>query len=246
MTLRKGARRIFGWLKDRRAGEVHERVTVREAAGWSEVSLNTYLRKNKLAPFLLELADGRLRILVDGRDLSKPHFHETFTQTAPRKVTLSPGDRLFGDTNEYELVEPIGSGAVGNVWSARVGASKVVDLVAVKVMLPREDLLDGSKLANVRERFRREAANGQVLKHPNVVRYIDTGAVQKNPFLVMELAGASVGKHLKRGGHLAPGDADEIIHACVAGLKYLHDKGCPHRDVKPDNILCFRQQQLHP
>ena len=83
-----------------------------------------------------------------------PHFHETFTQTAPRKVTLSPGNRLSGDTNEYELVEPLGSGAVGNVWSARVGAPQTVDMVAVKIMLPREDLLDGSKLVNVRERFR--------------------------------------------------------------------------------------------
>ena len=241
MALRKGARRIFVWLKDRRAGEVHERATVREAAGWSEVSLNTYLGKNKLAPFLLELADGRLKALIDGSDLSEPHFHETFTQTAPRKVTLSPGDRLFGDTDKYELDEPLGSGAVGKVWSARVGASNTVDLVAVKIMLPREDLLDGSKLANVRERFRQEAANGQVLEHPNVVRYVDTGAVQKNPFLVMELADASVGQHLKRGGHLAPVDVDEIVHACVAGLRYLHDMGCPHRDVKPDNILCFEE-----
>ena len=59
--------------------------------------------------------------------------------------------------------------------------------------------------------------------------------------LVMELADASVGKHLKHGGHLSPVDVDEIVHACVAGLRYLHDMGCPHREVKPDNILCFEE-----
>ena len=241
MILRQGAARIFGWLKDRQAGEVHERAMIRSVTGWSEVSLKTYLGKNKLAPFLLELSDGRLKVLTDGRDLSEAHFHETFTQAAPRKVTLSPGDCLFSDTNKYTLVEPLGSGAVGNVWSARVSAPKAASLVAVKIMLPREDLLDISKLVNVRERFRREAANGQTLRHPNIVRYFDTGAIQENPFLVMELADASVGKHLKHGSHLDPVEVDEIVYACIAGLGYLHDMDCPHRDVKPDNILSFEE-----
>ncbi len=30
-----------------------------------------------------------------------------------------------------------------------------------------------------------------------------------------------------------------VIRECAAGLKYLHDMGCVHRDVKPHNILRF-------
>ena len=69
-------------------------------------------------------------------------------------------------------------------------------LVAAKVMLPHADLIQSSKLPNVRERFRREARNGQVLTHPNIVRYLDSGQTEKNPFLIMELADRSVADQL--------------------------------------------------
>ena len=65
-------------------------------AEWSDVSLSTYLKKNKVAPFLQRLADRKLKILMEGDQISAEFFDETFTQTAPRLVTLSAGDQLSG------------------------------------------------------------------------------------------------------------------------------------------------------
>lgn len=237
-VLKRGEKLAYDWFKQRKMGEIHEREALMQAAGWSETSLKTYLGKNKLAPFVLPLADGKLKVLMNGADITEEYFHEVFRQTAPRKVNLSVGDRVKGTHSEYELVEPLGRGAVGHVWSAKKLASKTVELVAVKIMLPREDLLADSALVNIRERFRREGRNGPTLDHVNVVRYLDAGDVEKNPFLVMELAERAVSKELE-DGPLAENDAADIVRSVLNALDYLHSKQCPHRDIKPANILQF-------
>ena len=119
MALTRGAKNLFDWLMKQEAGTIVTNEDVMSAAGWSEVSLMTYLRKNKVAPFLQRLADRKLKVLLDGDEISEQFFDETFTQTAPRLIALSAGDQLEGEHDTYELVEPIGNGAVGKVWSAR-------------------------------------------------------------------------------------------------------------------------------
>ncbi len=239
MALVKGAKRCYDWLKTKRAGEIVAMDEAMQATGWSMSSLRTYLTKNKLAPFLLELEGHTLKILIDGKELSERYFDEVFTQTAPAKVTLDVGTILAGRSAAYSLVEPLGNGAVGHVWSARNADDPRADLVAAKVMLPREDLLAASRIADVRERFRREAHNGQKIRHKHIVRYLDRGELRNNPFLVMELGSKSAGRVLKESGAMASNKAARIIRDVVEALSHLHDMSCPHRDVKPDNVLVF-------
>lgn len=196
MTLTKGAKKLFDWLKQQHAGTIVSYNDVMDVTDWSEGSLITYIGKNKIAPFLQKLENQSLKILMDGDEITENFFHETFTQTAPRQIQLSSGDQLQGQGNKYNLVEPLGNGAVGHVWSARTQSPEVI-LVASKIMLPRQDLLQDSKLPNVRERFRHEAENGRKLNHPNIVKYIDIGEVQQNPFLIMELADRSIADQLR-------------------------------------------------
>lgn len=237
MALTRGAKRLFVWLKEQKAGTIVSYDRVMSAAEWSEVSLNTYLQKNKVAPFLEKLQDRQLKILINGSEISETFFDETFTQTAPRNIPFSAGDQLFGENDTYELIEPLGNGAVGRVWSAKSGVD--ASLVAAKIMLPRFDLLQDSKLPNVRERFRKEARNGKTLEHSNVIRYIDIGNAEKNPFLIMELADRSVADLIRDLDAIPEEETAEIIECCINALEYLHGKGCPHRDVKPANMLEF-------
>ncbi|MEE9384771.1 MAG: serine/threonine-protein kinase [Nannocystaceae bacterium] len=238
MALIRGAKRIYEWLRERSRGELHAYATVLGVSGWSKISLKTYLGKNKLAPFLAPAGDETLRIVLDGSEISEVYFHEVFTQSSPRRVTLSAGDSLLGKATSYKLVEPLGQGAVGHVWSARREGGQI-KMVALKVMLPREGMFLGSRLADVRERFRQEAANGMKISHPNVVQYLDHGEVDRNPWLAMELGRPSAGARLKTDGVLTEEEANYVISCCLLGIGHLHSIGGPHRDIKPDNILEF-------
>lgn len=89
--------------------------------GWSEVSLDTYLKKNKLDPFLLKLQNRKLKVLMDGSDISEAFLDETFTQKGPKNVVVSAGDTLTGELDRYELLEPLGSGAVAQRFLQMLG-----------------------------------------------------------------------------------------------------------------------------
>jgi serine/threonine protein kinase len=106
-------------------------------------------------------------------------------------------------------------------------------------MLPRRDLLQDSKLPDVRERFRREAQNGREINHPNIVKYIDIGEIQQNPFLIMELADRSIADQLRTSGSIPEEEAAEIILDAIFGLSFLHSKECPssrHQTSKPFRV----------
>ena len=237
MAISKGAKRILDWLQNQKAGTIVSYYEVMSIAKWRESSLETYLDKNKLAPFLQPLSGRRLKVLMDGAEIDPAFFDETFSQKGPGRITVSPGDLLKGEIGTYELLEQLGRGAVGRVWSAKSSVDKT--LVAIKLMLPRQELLQESVLPNVRERFSREARYGRAINHPNIIKHLDVGEIEKNPFLVMELAERSVADQVRTSGAIPEEEAAEIVECCLNGLEYLHGKGCSHRDVKPANLLEF-------
>jgi len=104
-------------------------------------------------------------------------------------------------------------------------------------MSPRPDLLEPTKLSNVKRRFAREAKNGMRLHHTAVIHCLDRGTIQGQPFLVMEQAESSARDVLDTHGAMDAEEARRIILSCLEGLMYLHAEKCIHRDVKPANIL---------
>ena len=68
--------------------------------------------KNKFAPFLTKVDGYKLKVVLNGSEVTEQYFDETFTQTAPRQIALAPGDRLEGQNGAYTLEEPIGEGAI--------------------------------------------------------------------------------------------------------------------------------------
>src|SRR5437868_9018927 len=52
---------------------------------------------------LQKLQDRKLKVLMDGSDVSEEFFHETFTQTGPQNVTVSAGDRMSTRLNSSHV-----------------------------------------------------------------------------------------------------------------------------------------------
>jgi serine/threonine protein kinase len=227
--------RFLQLIRSHHVGDTVSRQALLDGTGWTPKSLDTHLSKNKLVEFLDEQEDGEFRILRTGDSVSEDDVHRAMTQVSAKALVLAKGDVLTGSEGIYALERPLGSGAVGHVWQARDVDREVS--VALKVAIPRPDLLEPSRLGNVRARFRREAHQGLKLKHECVVRVSDSGEFKSHPFLVMELAKRSLGQCLRAEGPISTDRSLEVIERCSQGLRYLHDCGCVHRDVKPDNML---------
>lgn len=144
-------------------------------------------------------------------------------------MDVSLGSRL----GPYELVAPLGTGGMGEVYRAR--DTRLGRDVALKV-LSETRLTD----ATARARFEREMAIVARLAHPGICTLLDVGNDGDRVYFVMELLhGETLATRLDRAG--APGlpldEALDIATGVCDALAYAHRHGVVHRDVKPANIM---------
>lgn len=234
MALTKGNAKFHAFLRSLKVGDVVTRARILKETEWADASLKAYLGKNKLARFLRPRSDGKFDVLRAGPHLEEQEVDRALTQVNPSTLVLAKGDALIGESGTaYRLTIELGAGAVGQVWEATTKQG----LVAVKVLNPRPDLLEPTRLKDVAKRFRRESKNGLKLQHPHVVEHRDRGEISRVPFLVMERAGQSWADVLATEGAVERPRVAKILAETIEGLLYLHQQGCVHRDVKPANLL---------
>ncbi|MBI2571450.1 MAG: protein kinase [Candidatus Schekmanbacteria bacterium] len=124
----------------------------------------------------------------------------------------------------YEVLGLIGRGGMGAVYRARHPQSGVE--VAVKAVR--------TATAAVVPTIRREIAALERLRHPYVVRIVESGLDKGLPWFAMELVkGVELRAYWRR-----PGEAvlDLMAQLCGA-LAYVHGEGIVHHDLKPENVL---------
>jgi serine/threonine protein kinase len=132
---------------------------------------------------------------------------------------------------EYELLEPLGHGGMGEVWKAR--HRRLDKLVALKRIAA-----DGHKDPQARGRFLKEMKAVGSLEHPNLIEAHDAGEHEGVVFLVMKLLeGKDLGQLVREGGPLPVRQACRLMHQAALGLQYLHEHGLVHRDIKPSNLM---------
>lgn len=133
--------------------------------------------------------------------------------------------------NRYQLLEPLGTGGMAQVYRAR-------DLMLERYVAIKMLRSDYSSDPNVQVRFRQEAKAAANLSHPNIVTVHDFGFDQGKLFIVMEhVPGTNLKIMIDNIGKFTPEEALPIVIQACAGLGYAHRAGLVHCDVKPHNIL---------
>ena len=133
----------------------------------------------------------------------------------------------------YQIVSQLGRGAMGTVYRAIDPA--IERTVAIKTLNP--DLPD-ENMAEVKERFLREAKSAGRLNHPNVVTVYDVGETGGIAYIAMEfLEGRSLRQVLDSGEPLPLPAIVNIAAQIADALDYAQRYGIVHRDIKPANIM---------
>jgi serine/threonine protein kinase len=130
----------------------------------------------------------------------------------------------------YEIIEPLGGGALTQVVAARQRGTG--SLCAVKRIRPNcEDLPTAIKL------IQREARIGLRVRHPHLVGFRHAQVTRPPYFLVMDfLAGESLRRRLRRDYRIDAASTIWIVRQIAEALAALHGAGFVHGDVKPDNV----------
>jgi len=125
----------------------------------------------------------------------------------------------------YTLEKLIGVGGFADVW--RAIDNKTNTVVALKIYTN----LDEDGINGLSEEYTRM----QGLNHTNILKAEHFDSWGNIPYLVMKYCdGGSLDKKIGKM------DTDELIASIVQitnGLKYLHQNGIVHQDIKPANIL---------
>jgi serine/threonine protein kinase len=135
----------------------------------------------------------------------------------------------------YELIRELGHGGMAAVYLAR--RRDTGKLVAIKAIRARY-LDDPDAL----QRFAREARTVAHLSHPNIVA---TQAIEqigdRAVAIIMEyFAGGTVRDRLRDYGAFSAEMAESVIRDVASALRYAHERGIVHRDVKPENVFLDR------
>jgi len=148
----------------------------------------------------------------------------------PQSIRLSdfhPGYQFM----QYQLLEQIGYGGQGFVWSA-------LDLAHNRIVAIKFNEVGNPEQKQESEtQFRHQAEQLTRLNHPNVLPLFDFGSVLPIRYLVSPyIPGGSLQDRL----FTVALSEDEALSCCVkiaSALDYLHGQGIVHRDLKPSNIL---------
>lgn len=144
---------------------------------------------------------------------------------------IEAGARL-GESGRYVVRARLGEGGMGEVFLAddeRLGTPVVIKILSSQFV----------HHTGVRERFVNEALIQARLRHPHIVRALDTIDDGDVLGIVMDYVdGPSLDGYVRgRGGRLPLAEALHLLVPIADAVHYAHQHGIVHRDIKPGNIL---------
>ncbi|HUG92305.1 MAG TPA: protein kinase [Planctomycetaceae bacterium] len=161
-----------------------------------------------------------------------PGISVALTQLLALRLGQRGRDVLAGKVFEgYRIRQRLGRGGMAVVYEAEDldGGRRV----ALKMMSHRL-VYDRAAL----EQFQREADMIERFEHPNIARTFGRFAAFHTFFIVMEFCdGQTLTRRIQENGPLGELEFRRIMGQLAGAVRYAHQAGVVHRDIKPPNIM---------
>ncbi|XP_043411830.1 testis-specific serine/threonine-protein kinase 4 isoform X2 [Prionailurus bengalensis] len=138
----------------------------------------------------------------------------------------------------YEVGKVIGNGSYGTVYEAYYTKQKI--MVAVKIISKKkasEDYLN--------KFLPREIQVMKVLRHKYLINFYQAIETTSRVYIILELAqGGDVLEWIQHYGACSEPHAGKWFSQMTLGIAYLHSKGIVHRDLKLENLLLDKWENV--
>lgn len=135
----------------------------------------------------------------------------------------------------------LGNGRLGNV--VRAMDVHTGEMFAVKRLF--YEITSDSQRSFI-ESLEKEVQILQKLAHPNIVKFLGSESIADSLFLYLEyLPGKSLAALISGLGPLPENLVKLYLKDILTGLKYLHERGVVHRDLKGANLLLDEEGRVH-
>ena len=168
------------------------------------------------------------------------------------KAALPQGTKLQGGIGIYEIIQPLGQGAFGITYLAKINIQTQLGNISTNVALKeffmgdingREGYIvtNGSNFglfSKYKEKFVKEAINLSQHKHQNIVKVYETFEANNTVYYSMEyIEGGSLDSYIAQKGKLGEEETLAFTTQIVSALKEMHRKNMLHLDLKPGNVM---------
>jgi serine/threonine protein kinase len=145
-------------------------------------------------------------------------------------------DLVGKQIGSYRIISQIAWGAIANSYLAEQISTK--DRVVVKILPSRMSGID-------QENFLADAHLIAQLVHPHILRTLDFGVEDSSQFIVTAYApNGSLRQRHPRGAKVPLATVVSYVGQVADALQYAHDRHVIHRDVKPENMLLGRNDEI--
>uniref|UniRef100_A0A8C6QIJ2 Testis-specific serine/threonine-protein kinase 4 n=1 Tax=Nannospalax galili TaxID=1026970 RepID=A0A8C6QIJ2_NANGA len=153
-------------------------------------------------------------------------------------TSVTPAYRSVMEEYGYEVGKIIGHGSYGTVYEAYYTKQKVN--VAVKIISKKKASDD-----YLNKFLPREIQVMKVLRHKYLINFYQAIENTSRVYIILELAqGGDVLDWIQRYGACSESLAGKWFSQVALGIAYLHSKGIVHRDLKLENLLLDKKENV--
>ncbi|CAG9327683.1 unnamed protein product [Blepharisma stoltei] len=162
---------------------------------------------------------------------SNKALEEFHSNPSPHKSAIDPSIITMDIRKFYVFEERIGKGHFGEVYLVH-RINDINKKFAVKSISKPQFSTHNVKYV------KSEIENLQALDHPNIIKLYESYEDDEHIHLVTEYcSGGKLLTKMKKKPIFTEVEAAAIIMKILRAVKYLHERGICHRDIKPDNFL---------